>query len=294
MSLLVEPQWTSVQDSSAGVKLPPLRSLSDQIPFFSRTMTPCSTMKLSAAQSQRYPMFAQSHGGNLPESSLSVLMGGVGFDNHQTQQIQNVAMQNIVGLIQQIVMQNNGLNPLKLVEQNLNVASSHSGAVPYNTTNFTAQKKAAVDGDNTFLGKRTKPEDKLVEVMPGGAEPAKRKRVYTKAACVSCRSSHLACDDGQPCRNCTKNGSKCERIEHTKIYVPPTLDEVIGSPSDAESNKSPSPAPSTDSAGRKYVKAACSCCRKSHLACDNYRPCRNCVRLELNCEEIRSQRRSRN
>ncbi|EKX48961.1 hypothetical protein GUITHDRAFT_105045 [Guillardia theta CCMP2712] len=229
---------------------------------------------------------------SLPENSLNVLMGGFGFEGQQNQQMQNVAMQNIVNLIQQIIVQKSGVTQLKPVKPNLNVLGAQYAEMAHKT--FSPISQPSTQDVKPSLGKRSKPEEKLIEVTPGGAEPAKRKRVYTKAACVSCRSSHLACDDGQPCRNCTKNGSKCERVEHTKIYVPPTLDEVLGTPSDGESTKSPSPAPSTDSNGaRKYVKAACSCCRKSHLACDNYRPCRNCVRLELTCEEIRSQRRSR-
>ena len=279
-----------MQDRSAGVKLPPLRSLSEQIPFFSPSVAPQSCHR--PMHSDRFSMAHVTPVASLPGNSLNVLMGGFSFEGQQNQQLQNVAMQNIVNLIQQIIVQKNRLNQLKPFEPNLHVLGAQYGEMAHET--FAPISQPSTQDVKPSLGKRSKPEENLIEVSPGGAEPAKRKRVYTKAACVSCRSSHLACDDGQPCRNCTKNGSKCERVEHTKIYVPPTLDEVLGTPSDGESTKSPSPAPSTDSNGaRKYVKAACSCCRKSHLACDNYRPCRNCVRLELKCEEIRSQRRSR-
>jgi hypothetical protein len=80
-----------------------------------------------------------------------------------------------------------------------------------------------------------------------------------------------------------------------KVYVPPSVD-MQGPAAASAAGISPGKdvARSMELAlmGRKYVKAACSCCRRSHLACDNYRPCRNCVRMGLNCEEVRSQRRS--
>jgi hypothetical protein len=123
-----------------------------------------------------------------------------------------------------------------------------------------------------------------------------KKRMYVKAACNACRVSHIACDDSQPCRNCVRSGSHCQRMVPVKVYVPPSFEgkrppvEDAGDAGDGSGQNSRSIELAL--MGRKYVKAACICCRRSHLACDNYRPCRNCVRMGVNCEEVRSQRRS--
>jgi len=124
-----------------------------------------------------------------------------------------------------------------------------------------------------------------------------KKRIYVKAACNACRVSHIACDDSQPCRNCVRSGSHCQRMVHVKVYVPPSFEGKRTPVADAgdageAGNSSGQSSRSIELAlmGRKYVKAACMCCRRSHLACDNYRPCRNCVRMGVNCEEVRSQR----
>lgn len=104
---------------------------------------------------------------------------------------------------------------------------------------------------------------------------SRKKRVHVKSACVSCKNSHIACDDAQPCRNCVRRGCNCDR---TQI-------DPLSSPSDKapapKAAKLPSKSRNESECVRKYVKAACSCCHKSHLACDEYRPCRNCVRLGL-------------
>lgn len=134
----------------------------------------------------------------------------------------------------------------------------------------------------------------------GAGEPARKKRIYVKAACVQCRSSHQACDDGFPCRNCMRSGQRCERGEEVNYFVPPSVDATLTegmdcpkSPSTA-STKSSSPTQDSETGeGRRYVKAACSCCRKAHLACDNFRPCRNCSKSGQLCEQVRSQRRTR-
>jgi len=93
----------------------------------------------------------------------------------------------------------------------------------------------------------------------------KKQRVHSKSACISCKTSHIACNDAQPCSNCIRRGGRCERA-HSK----PVL-----------ASHSPSHLPKTR---RKNVKAACACCNKSHLACDDYRPCKNCVRLGLSAQ----------
>ena len=133
----------------------------------------------------------------------------------------------------------------------------------------------------------------------GKGQRSLEKRTYVKAACLQCRSSHLACDDGAPCRNCIRNGGSCERGEEVSLFIPPSLEQE----SSAQANKatatrtpsagSEAPTEISGAVARKYVKAACSCCRKAHLACDNFRPCRSCMHSGLNCEEVRSQRRRR-
>jgi len=39
----------------------------------------------------------------------------------------------------------------------------------------------------------------------------RKRRVHVKSACVSCKNSHIACDDQQPCRNCVRRGCRCQR-----------------------------------------------------------------------------------
>jgi hypothetical protein len=137
------------------------------------------------------------------------------------------------------------------------------------------------DASSTCSGKRTRRESSA------DSEGARKKRVYARSACEACRAAHLACDDSQPCRNCMRSGSQCHRTVRDKVYVPPSNNGFV---SDRTPFATGSNSPETSQ--RKYVKAACMCCRRSHLACDNYRPCRNCVRMSLPCEEVRSQRRT--
>lgn len=149
------------------------------------------------------------------------------------------------------------------------------------------------ESSSTSSGKR-----KERESSADSESSMRKKRMYAKAACTACRVSHIACDDMQPCRNCVRSGSHCQRIDQVKVYVPPSFDAQGKMAPSAESSDAGAGigqnARSIELAlmGRKYVKAACMCCRRSHLACDNYRPCRNCVRMGVNCEEVRSQRRS--
>jgi hypothetical protein len=148
-----------------------------------------------------------------------------------------------------------------------------------------------------FGVKGTQPASTGKRFREPGLQVARKKRSYVKAACTQCRASHLACDDGQPCRNCTRNGCACERSEEVQVFVPPSLDEVH-SGLDASKHGASVVITDTSEAGangmtRKYVRAACSCCRKAHVACDNFRPCRACMRAGLPCEEVRSQRRRR-
>ena len=127
------------------------------------------------------------------------------------------------------------------------------------------------------------------DMSPDSDDAGRKKRMYVRAACSACRVSHLACDESQPCRNCVRSGSHCVRVVKDKFYVPPS---VQGQGATTESGDTDSNASEMGQTGRKYVKAACTHCRRSHLACDNYRPCRNCVRMGLGCEKVRSQRRS--
>jgi len=119
----------------------------------------------------------------------------------------------------------------------------------------------------------------------------RKRRIYVKSACNACRASHLACDSTQPCRNCARSGCRCERTQQPKVYVPPSVDDMHRNFAPAI-NKTSEDVTELALLGRKYVKAACACCRRSHLACDNYRPCRNCMRMGLVCEEVRSSRRA--
>ncbi|KAJ1469246.1 hypothetical protein T484DRAFT_1852386 [Baffinella frigidus] len=138
----------------------------------------------------------------------------------------------------------------------------------------------------------------------GEGQASRKKRTYVKAACLQCRSAHLACDDtegGGPCRNCVRNGSTCERGEEVNLFVPPSLSSLEQASHDAghatphtTSSSPDDPNDPSSAVGRRYVKAACSCCRKAHLACDNFRPCRSCMRSGQNCEIVRSQRRRLN
>ena len=114
-----------------------------------------------------------------------------------------------------------------------------------------------------------------IQDEPGTFLTGQRKRVHVRSACLSCKASHIACDDRQPCRNCVRRGCKCERVVSTAKKPATSCADALKS---AISKASAAIASST---GRKYVKAACACCHKSHLACDEFRPCRNCVRLGL-------------
>jgi len=170
------------------------------------------------------------------------------------------------------------------MQQSLGHISSHPSVDSRATTNdYTS------DDSSTSAGKRTHRESSV-----DSDAAARKKRMYVKSACNACRTSHIACDDSQPCRNCMRSGSQCQRMAELKVYVPPS---VSGQQAKAPQAETPIPEDMTRTMelallGRKYVKAACTCCRRSHLACDNYRPCRNCVRMGLSCEEVRSQRRT--
>ena len=46
--------------------------------------------------------------------------------------------------------------------------------------------------------------------------PDRKRRVCVKMACDSCKRSHIACDEGQPCRNCARRGCRCVRTQPNK------------------------------------------------------------------------------
>ena len=46
--------------------------------------------------------------------------------------------------------------------------------------------------------------------------PDRKRRVCVKMACDSYKRSHIACDEGQPCRNCARRGCRCVRSQPNK------------------------------------------------------------------------------
>ena len=44
---------------------------------------------------------------------------------------------------------------------------------------------------------------------------------------------------------------------------------------------------------RKRVKVACQFCRKSHIACDNEKPCTKCVNRKIDCIVDNNRKRKR-
>lgn len=128
-----------------------------------------------------------------------------------------------------------------------------------------------------------------LEDEPAGMLTQRKKRVNVRTACLSCKSSHIACDDRQPCRNCVRRGCRCERpLASGKVpAVGGGGDGLPVVPKAAEGQDS-----MHYSTSRKYVKTACSCCHRSHLACDEFRPCRNCTRLGLQAECLAESKRA--
>jgi len=162
-----------------------------------------------------------------------------------------------------------------------------AGAEAYSAPAVASSVDYTSDDSVASAGKRSHRES-----SPDDSElAARKKRLYVKSACDACRSSHIACDESQPCRNCMRSGSQCQRTVQVKVYVPPSIDTKGDASAGGAIHEDAARANELALLGRKYVKAACTCCRRSHLACDNYRPCRNCVRMSLQCEEVRSQRR---
>ncbi len=47
------------------------------------------------------------------------------------------------------------------------------------------------------------------------ANTSKKKRKKVAKSCVSCRASHLACDEERPCRRCVRRGEECIDAERT-------------------------------------------------------------------------------
>ena len=47
------------------------------------------------------------------------------------------------------------------------------------------------------------------------ANASKKKRKKVAKSCVSCRASHLACDEERPCRRCARRGEECIDAERT-------------------------------------------------------------------------------
>jgi len=125
------------------------------------------------------------------------------------------------------------------------------------------------------------------EHEPTGMLTQRRKRVHVRTACHSCKNSHIACDDRQPCRNCVRRGCRCERPLNSAKVPAVGGDRQRVVPKAAEGQDS-----MRCSTSRKYVKTACSCCHRSHLACDEVRPCRNCVRLGLQGECLAESKRT--
>ena len=83
----------------------------------------------------------------------------------------------------------------------------------------------------------------------------RKRRFHVKSACMSCKNSHLACDDQQPCRNCVRRGCRCVRPQpksagaDSKVAEPAEESEEVQEMSDASSapTATASPSPETPS-----------------------------------------------
>jgi len=84
----------------------------------------------------------------------------------------------------------------------------------------------------------------------------RKRRFHVKSACMSCKNSHIACDDRQPCRNCVRRGCRCVRHQpksagaNSKVAEPAEESEEVQEISDDASSAptaTASPSPETPS-----------------------------------------------
>ena len=84
----------------------------------------------------------------------------------------------------------------------------------------------------------------------------RKRRFHVKSACLSCKNSHIACDDRQPCRNCVRRGCRCVRPRpksagaDSKVAEPAEESEEVQEMSDDASSAptaTDSPSPETPS-----------------------------------------------
>jgi hypothetical protein len=79
----------------------------------------------------------------------------------------------------------------------------------------------------------------------------RKRRFHVKSACMSCKNSHLACDDQQPCRNCVRRGCRCVRPQpksagaDSKVAEPAEESEEVQEMSDASSAPTAMASPSS-------------------------------------------------
>jgi hypothetical protein len=70
----------------------------------------------------------------------------------------------------------------------------------------------------------------------------RKRRLHVEGACMSCKNSHIACDDRQPCRNCVRRRCRCVRHQpksagaNSKVAEPAEESEEVQEISDDASS----------------------------------------------------------
>eukprot|EP00948_MAST-09A_sp_MAST-9A-sp1_P002291 g2291.t1 len=112
----------------------------------------------------------------------------------------------------------------------------------------------------------------------------KRKKISSNPTQNSSRSKTRNASKTKPAKTAAKS-SCTKKCCGSSTGVPSCGDEKCGSkPTDA----STSPSSSTSSA--RHVRVACLACSRSKVACSHIRPCPRCVRLGIECVDVRKKR----
>ena len=107
--------------------------------------------------------------------------------------------------------------------------------------------------DKTNLGvKRSRKEDDIDQLLL----TARKRRVHVKSACASCKASHIACDEGQPCRNCVRRGCRCVRGQEPSSSKAVDDGKACQNESDAAQRQSPTSPNSEDESDKSTASTA--------------------------------------